>query len=58
MKLELDFRKKYPEKESVLVFAWERYMHLLEELMKAEIKDIYGKKLLKQLIDGKLSLGL
>ncbi|XP_077271530.1 uncharacterized protein LOC143902471 isoform X2 [Temnothorax americanus] len=54
--LELDFRKKYPEKDSVLVFAWERYMPVLKQLMKAEIKDIYGKKLLKKLNDEKLSL--
>lgn len=58
MQLELDFRRKYPEKDSAFVFAWEQFMSLLPELMKAEIKDTYGKNLLKKLNEQKLSLGL
>lgn len=48
----------YPEKHSALVLSWEQYMPVLKKLMKAEIKDTFGKKLLNKLNAGKLSLGL
>lgn len=57
MQLELDFRRKYPDKDSALVFAWEQFMPLLQQLMKAEIKDFYGKKLFQKLCNEELSLG-
>lgn len=49
MQLDRDFKKKYPDKDLALLFNWERFIPLLKQLLKAEVKDSYGKGQLKKL---------
>ncbi|KMQ89723.1 hypothetical protein RF55_10617 [Lasius niger] len=51
--LDRDFKKKYPDKDlyMALLLEWERFIPLLKQLLKAEVKDSYGKTQLKELDD-------
>ncbi|KAL6253449.1 hypothetical protein P5V15_015292 [Pogonomyrmex californicus] len=44
-----DFNKKYPDKDLTLFLEWERFISLFKQLLKAEVKDSYGKIQLKKL---------
>jgi len=57
--LERDLKKKYPDKDLTLLLEWEKIIPLLKQLLKAEVKDSYGKtqlKMLEKLDDGKCFL--
>ncbi|EZA61678.1 hypothetical protein X777_10510, partial [Ooceraea biroi] len=41
--------KKYPNKDLTLLLEWERFIPVLRQLLKAEVKDVYGKTQLKKL---------
>jgi len=47
--LDRDFKKKYPDKDLALLLEWEIFIPLLKQLLKAEVKDSYGKTQLKKL---------
>ncbi|XP_067214556.1 uncharacterized protein [Linepithema humile] len=47
--LDRDFKKKYPDKDLALLLEWEIFIPLLKQLLKAEVKDSYGKAQLKKL---------